>query len=224
MKITWIGQAGLFIETKGLRILVDPYLSDSVVKINPRNFRRQPIDEKFLQLQPDVLICTHNHLDHLDPETLPHYFQRERAIVALGPKSCFDELRKFGGNHNYVKFDRHVEWTEKGVLFKAVKAEHSDPTPIGVIIDDGQTRIYITGDTLYNEEIFDDIDGDVDVLFLPINGVGNNMNKTDAARFAQKIKAKKVVPLHWGLFDELTPDDFAVDNKVIPEIYKEISL
>ena len=37
MKITWLGQAGLYIETEGLKIIVDPYLSDSVVKVNPRN-------------------------------------------------------------------------------------------------------------------------------------------------------------------------------------------
>jgi len=224
MKITWIGQAGLFIETQGLKIMVDPYLSDSVVKVNPRNFRRKSIDKRFLEIQPDVLICTHNHLDHLDPETVPHYLQREQSVLTLGPASCFEELKKFGGSHNYVKFDRHVEWTERGVLFKAVKAEHSDATPIGVIISDGEQKIYITGDTLYNEEIFADIDTDIDVLFLPINGVGNNMNMTDAARFAKKVSAKKVVPLHWGMFDELTPDDFKVDNKVIPEIYKEIAI
>ncbi len=224
MKITWIGQAGLLIETKGMQILVDPYLSDSVVKVNPRNYRRKPIDKHFLEMQPDVLICTHNHLDHLDPETVPHYLEREQGVLVLGPNSCFMELKKFGGNHNYVKFDRHVEWTEGEVHFKAVKAEHSDETPIGVIIDDGEKRIYITGDTLYNEEIFADIEGDIDVLFLPINGVGNNMNKTDAARFAKRVDAKKVVPLHWGMFDELTPDDFAVENKVIPELYKEINL
>lgn len=224
MKITWIGQAGLLIETKGLKIIVDPYLSDSVVKVNPRNYRRKSIDKCFLEIQPDVLICTHNHLDHLDPETVPHYLEREQSVLVLSPTTCYEELKKFGGNHNYIKFDRHVEWSERDVHFKAVKAEHSDATPIGVIINDGEHKIYITGDTLYNEEIFGDIDANIDVLFLPINGVGNNMNMTDAARFAKRIGAKKVVPLHWGMFDELTPDDFKVDNKIIPEIYKEISI
>ena len=30
MKITWLGQAGLLFETEGMRIVVDPYLSNSV--------------------------------------------------------------------------------------------------------------------------------------------------------------------------------------------------
>ena len=224
MQITWIGQAGLLIETDEKKILVDPYLSNSVEKVNPRNYRRKPIDERFLKLPPDVLICTHNHLDHLDPETVPHYLEREQSVLVLGPNSCFQELKKFGGNHNYVKFDRHAEWTEGKVHFRAVLADHSDPTPIGVIIDDGEMRIYITGDTLYNEEIFKDLRQPIDVLFLPINGVGNNMNKADAARFARKVGAAKVVPLHWGMFDELTPDDFDSDQTVIPKLYEIINL
>ena len=50
------------------------------------------------------------------------------------------------------------------------------------------------------------------------------MNKTDAARFAKKINAKKVVPYHVGMFDDMTAEDLDVDNKVIPTIYKEIEL
>ena len=60
MKITWIGQAGLYIEAEGLKILVDPYLSDSVGKVNPKNARRVAVDEAFLAIEPDVIVCTHN--------------------------------------------------------------------------------------------------------------------------------------------------------------------
>ena len=87
-----------------------------------------------------------------------------------------------------------------------------------------EKKYYIAGDTLYNEEIFEDIPKDIYALFLPVNGVGNNMNTTDAARFAERVKAKKTVPIHIGMFDELTADEFRCKNKVIAEIYKEIKL
>ena len=103
-------------------------------------------------------------------------------------------------------------------------AAHSDPHPIGVIIDDGEKKYYITGDTLYNTDIFEDIPDDIDVMFVPVNGLGNNMNKLDAKRFAMEVNPKIVVPYHVGMFDEMTADDFDMDNKVIPEIYKEIKL
>lgn len=224
MIITYLGQAGLLFEKHNLKIMIDPYLSDSVVKINPKNYRRVPVDESFFQIHPDIMIFTHNHLDHYDPETVMHFITENSSVTVLAPKSVWDEVRKIGGNNNFVQFNRHTEWTEKGVLFTAVKAEHSDPTPIGVIIDDGERKYYVTGDTLYNTEIFDDIPSDIYALFLPVNGVGNNMNMSDAVRFSKKVNPKVTVPIHIGMFDNLSADLFECKNKVVPEIYKEIKI
>lgn len=223
-KITWLGQAGLLFEHQGYTIMLDPYLSDSVEKINPANYRRVPVMESLFDIQPDMLIFTHNHLDHYDPETVRRFLTPEGNITVLAPASVWQEVRKFGGRHNYVLFNRYTQWSQCGLTFTAVMAAHSDPTPIGVIIDDGERKYYITGDTLYNEEIFNDLPNAIYALFLPVNGVGNNMNMLDAARFAQRIQAHKVVPLHTGMFDEIPVEDFACANKVIPEIYKEIRL
>ena len=224
MRVTYLGQAGLMFERDGFIIMIDPYLSNSVQKINPNNFRRVAVDEKFFEVKPDIMIFTHNHLDHYDPETVKHFITADSGITVLAPKSVLDEVRKNGGNNNYVLFNRHTSWTEEGIQFTAVKAEHSDITPIGVVINDGNKKYYVTGDTLYNEEIFEDIPEDIYAVFLPVNGVGNNMNMCDAARFARRVNARKVVPLHIGMFDELTADSFDCDNKVIAEIYKEINL
>ena len=46
MKITWLGQAGLLFESNGIKLIADPYLSDSVEKINPQNFRRVPVKDR----------------------------------------------------------------------------------------------------------------------------------------------------------------------------------
>ena len=224
MKVTYLGQAGLLFEKRGFKIMIDPYLSDSVEKINPKNYRRVPVDESFFKIKPDVMIFTHNHLDHYDPETVVHFIDENSNVTVLAPKSVWDEVRRIGGNNNYVLFNRYTEWTQNGIKFTAVKAEHSDITPIGVIIDDGERKYYVTGDTLYNEEIFGDIPSDIYALFLPVNGVGNNMNMTDATRFAKRINAERTVPIHIGMFDELTADSFYCKNKVIPKIYKEIMI
>lgn len=224
MKITYLGQAGLLFEKDDLKIMIDPYLSDSVVKVNPRNYRRKPIDERFFDIRPDVMIFTHDHLDHYDPETAEVFLKKYSGMTILSPTSVYQKALKLGNLNNYVCFNRYTRWTQNGVVFTAVRAEHSDPDAIGVIIDDGDKKYYITGDTLYNSDIFSDIPDDIDVLFLPINGVGNNMNVNDAQEFAKKVDAKVVVPFHVGMFDELTAESFKAKNKVIPEIYKEIKL
>lgn len=221
MKITWLGQAGLLFEDDNIKIIIDPYLSDSVGEINQKNKRRIPVNEEFFKIRPDVIICTHNHMDHLDMTTLDKFLDTEDSIQVLSPYSAWQEVRQFGKNHNYVLFDRLTEYTVNGVNFKAVKAVHSDLSAIGIIIAD---KYYVTGDTLYNTAIFQDIPANLEAVFLPVNGEGNNMNMADAKRFAEKVQAKKVVPVHWGLFDDLKPELFDCENKVIPKIYEVIDL
>ncbi len=224
MKVTFLGQAGLLFEKDGFKIMIDPYLSNSVEAIEPLNYRRVAVDESLFEIKPDVMIFTHKHLDHYDPETAGKYITKDSKITVLSPKSVWEEVRKIGGKNNYVMFNRHTTWTQNNIKFTAVKAEHSDITPIGVIIDDGFRKYYITGDTLYNEEIFSDIPNDIYALFLPVNGVGNNMNMTDAAVFAKRVGAVKTVPVHTGMFDELSCDDFECDNKICPKIYEVVDV
>ena len=89
MKVTYLGQAGLLFEKCGFKIMIDPYLSDSVEKINPKNYRRVPVDESFFKIKPDVMIFTHNHLDHYDPETVTHFIDENSNITVLAPKGFY---------------------------------------------------------------------------------------------------------------------------------------
>ena len=230
MKVTWLTQAGLLFDTGRLKIMVDPYLSDSVGEtLDPTKHRRIPVEEKYLSLLPDVLLITHDHLDHLDPDTLKHYLtQTEKPITVLAGENAYFKVRAFGGPHNYVLLSPHTVWSEGGITFYSVRAEHSDRTAVGFIIDDGEATYYVSGDTLYNYDVIDDVlelveDG-VDYAFLPINGVGNNMNARDAADFAYELGAVHAVPLHYGLFDSLTHEAFDFEDKVVLEWYKETEL
>ena len=84
---------------------------------------------------------------------------------------------------------------------------------------------YVTGDTLYSEKVFSSLPNEqVDIVFLPINGVGNNMNFIDAERFSKRIKAKTVVPIHYGMFDEIDVNAFKVQNKKVLPIYKKVDI
>ena len=224
MKVTWLGQAGLLLDNGNIRIMIDPYLSDSVSKVNPKNYRRTPVKQELFDIEPDIMIFTHDHLDHYDPETAPIFLGSDRkAMTVLAPLSVWKKARMCGGDHNYVLFDRHTEWTEHGIRFSAVKASHSDEYAIGVIIEELETGkvYYVTGDTLYNSEIFPDLPSEIDVVFLPVNGVGNNMNVTDAARFFADCKAKKAAPYHVGMFDDLTTHVLDGENVINMTIYEE---
>lgn len=225
MKITWLGQAGLMFETDGKVVMVDPYLSDSVGRVNPKNHRRFPADPRFLEIQPDIIICTHNHMDHLDRETLDHYFTEGAKMLVFGPDGSWQELRNYGGGSNYILFNAGTEWTEGNIRLHAVHAEHSDPGAIGVLLTAEGKTYYITGDTLYSERVFCSLPNEeIEAVFLPINGVGNNMNAADAGRFAKRIGSKFAVPMHFGLFDELISDGFEYTGKITPRPFETIVL
>lgn len=224
MKVIWLGQAGLLFEVDGYRIMIDPYFSNSVEKLGGER-RRVPVEPAFRELKPEAVICTHSHVDHMDQETLQPLLMNTSGLQVLAPSEAWKTLRTYGPGHNYILFNR---WTEvtlgEGILVKAVKAEHSDPSAIGVILEAEGKTCYITGDTLYNEAIFGDLPEQIDVVFLPINGAGNNMNMADAARFASRCKAKKVVPVHFGMLDDLDPERFQCEDRIIPRIFREIPL
>ena len=103
MNITWLGQAGLLLERGGVQIMIDPYLSNSVEKVEPKNYRRQPVNEELFKITPDVMIFTHDHLDHYDPETAPLFLKKtDKKMTVLSPTSVWKKARIEGGGHNYV--------------------------------------------------------------------------------------------------------------------------
>ena len=169
MKVTHLGQAGLLFEKSGVHIMIDPYLSNSIEKVNTKSHRNIPIDERFFDVQPDIMIFTHSHLDHYDPETVCCFVNETTNVTVLAPSSVWGEVRKYGGSNNYVLFDSYTEWSAHGMTFVSVKAEHSDPSAIGVIICYWDKKCYITGDTLYNSKILNELPSDIDYIFLPKN-------------------------------------------------------
>lgn len=229
MKITWLTQSGLLFENGNIKIMVDPYFSDSAEKLDPKKKRRIPADISYLDCAPDVVLITHDHIAHLDPETIEMLIARaKKPITFLASASAYQKLVKFGGSHNYVMLNPHSVWSERGITFYAVHAEHSDRTAVGFILDDGEKTYYISGDTLYNYDVIDEVlelvDDGVDCAFIPINGKGNNMNASDAADFAYEIDAKCAVPIHWGLFDSVNPESFDYDNAKILEPYAAVEI
>ena len=222
MKITWLGQAGLLFETDETTILVDPYFSDSASAIAVP--RKMPVSPAVWEIHPDLLLCTHAHIDHYDPETIPHFVNADSELTVLSPVSVWEKIRAAGGKNNFVLVSPGVVWTHRDVTVTTVGAVHSDPHAVGFLISHNGKTYYVTGDTLFCPTLLRQIPSNVDVVFLPINGKGNNMNATDAAKFCDYLGAKLAVPIHFGMMDDVDPSAFIWKNSLIPTIYKEMTL
>ncbi len=224
MKVTWLTQSGLLFENGNARIMVDPYISNSIERNDQSKKRRVALDEKFLSQDPDIILITHEHEGHLDIETIEKFIKNtNRTLTFIAPRNAYMKLKALGGNHNFIMLNPHSVWSERGITFYAVHAEHHDSSAVGFILDDGEKTYYISGDTLYNYDVIDEVlelveDG-VDYAFIPINGRGNNMNAKDAADFAYEIDAKTAIPVHYGLFDDIDPESFDFDDALILKPY-----
>ena len=225
MRMTWLGQGGLLFKNDKITVMVDPYLSDSMGRQDPDKKRRYDVPLSMWDACPDVLMITHAHADHLDMETVSRILDCDKEITVLASESAYAELVKIGGGHNFVLLSPHSVWNEGGITFYSAKAEHSDRGAVGFILDDGEKTYYVSGDTLYNFDVIDDVldlveDG-VDMAFLPINGKDCNMNARDAADFAYEIGAKQAAPVNYGLFDDIDPADFDFEDAIILTPFEE---
>ena len=228
MKLCWLTQGGVYFDNGRIKVMVDPYLSDSVGDRCEAKRRRIPVDESFFGIEPDLILITHDHQDHLDTVTLDRFLKGDREVTVLASENAFLKLRELYPHQNNVLLSPHSVWSEGGITFYAVKAEHSDRTAVGFILDDGEKTYYVSGDTLYNFDVIDDVldlvENGVDCAFLPINGKGNNMNAKDAADFAYEIDARCAVPVHYGLFDSIDPRDFDFEDARVLRPFEIVEL
>lgn len=203
--IVWIGQGGfLFSLPSGKRLVVDPYLSNSVEKREGLT-RLTDIVISPSEVKADLVLCTHDHLDHTDPETLPE-LARWPDSVFVGPPSSCEHMRQLGVAENRIVEIHRGECREfTDVQITATYAEHT-PDSVGYMLDFSPMKVYISGDTLYSEKLEEIKDLRPDIMFICINGRWGNMNAEEAAKIAVKIGPTLVIPMHYGLFKENTAD------------------
>ena len=220
MKIRWIGQSGYILSDGKNTVYIDPYLSDVVNRVAGRaRMIPAPVDGK--DIVADAVICTHNHLDHLDVDLIRE--MDKENILFLAPSHCRDTLVSLGVK-NYREFDEGEIVSVGDFEFSAVYANHTVPA-IGVVVTYDGTRMYFTGDTFFDEKL---TAVDCDILFICINGKLGNMNAEEAALVTDKIKPKRGIPSHYGMFESNTenPEKYTdrIDCGFIMEFDREYDI
>lgn len=204
MKMMLLGQAGVQIDLKnGTRIVVDPYLTDTLRKQKGERFvRLVPPPEKIGAINPDILLITHDHGDHLDMDTLEHWLDGDTQLPILGPYPVFQAITaRWPSKHNCMVMRPGVEVSLNGIRFCAVPAFHETVDAVGYLIKAEGKTLYISGDTLYHRWIPEFLKEErIDAAMVCINGFGNNMNAVDAARLTKALRPAMAIPIHWDMF------------------------
>ena len=222
MIIRFLGQSGYVIKTLSTTVVIDPYLSDSVNRVANRP-RTLPIPINPEELRADAVVCTHNHLDHLDPDTVEKVDRKIPFISTFEGKDVLDKM----GFETVTAIKVGDTVTVGDISLTAVFANHTVEA-FGLIVKADGMTLYFSGDTLFDEKLFEIKDYNPDFTFICINGRLGNMNVEEALTTAKKIGAKTNVPNHYDMFESNSEDphkfaDF-IDGGFIMDFDKEYDL
>lgn len=222
MKIKFLGQSGYILKSGNSEIIIDPYLSDSVNRVANRP-RALPVPINPQDIKCDAVICTHNHLDHLDPDTVSEIPANQFFITT---NEGLSELKKLG-RKNAAALNLGDSIKIGDFKITAVFADHTVEA-FGLIIEAENKTLYFSGDTLYNERLFDIADYKPDITFICINGRLGNMNVDEALVTARKIGAKINIPNHYDMFESNSENPLLFSEKIeggfVLEFNKEYDL
>ena len=206
LAIWWLGQAGFAFKTsEGKVIYLDPYLSDAVERLF--GFKRlslSPIAAD--EVRVDLVVLTHEHADHLDPDALPVIARNNPECRFAAPTGCLPGLDEAGVPRASVTvLEPHRQYDVCGVGLRTVPADHGDlsETALALVLELGGIRVACTGDTAYRPALLKPLgEPRPDILLPCINGAFGNMTHVDAARLVEQVRPKMAIPCHFWTFAE----------------------
>jgi len=222
VSLRFLGQAGFVLTGQSVSVAIDPAVSDSL------DGRQFPSPVSMAQLASvDVVLCTHEHMDHLDLPALREWLALAPDMRVVVPLPVIPVAREGGvPEANLVGMQPGEQFSWKGVTVHAVPALHgveiTDAYTFGTEISDGLVRflgyvveidgvrIYHSGDTLDHDGLADTLrELRTDIALLPINGrdaerearnIVGNMSATQAADLAVRSGVRAAIPMHYDMF------------------------
>jgi L-ascorbate 6-phosphate lactonase len=226
--LCFLGQAGFIIKANDATIVIDPYLSDSVAKVSPRLTRSLPIPLEPSALKADIFIVTHDHLDHLDPETIQAYKYKD-STTFVGPRFACTRLIELGiPKNNIIKID--VGQSQK-VLGVDITGIYTVPNEEAVIDTSGYKIQFENGRSVYHTSDTDlsplvlECAPKAEVMLVCINGNWGNLNITQAVELTQRVNPKFVIPHHYDVMELNSENPHAFEyqmNYAAPDIQVKI--
>lgn len=202
-----LGHSSFIIRGEEKIIYIDPYVLPDKVDYED---------------QADIILITHEHYDHCDPEAIREV--RNSESTTLIPESCTLEFR--GDARRIREGDKLTgDLAIKGVGIEVVpayninKEYHPKGVGVGYIIDIDGLKIYHAGDTDFIPQMKD---MSVDVALLPIGGTFT-MDVPEAVEATLAIAPDVVIPMHYNYLDT-TPADADLFKRLVQDKNPDIEV
>jgi len=174
MKVTFLGQAGLFIETRAGSILCDPWFSPAYFGSWFPFPANDGIDPKTIG-SPTYLYVSHLHHDHYDPAWLAEHCSRDATVIL--PDYPVDDLRHELHKLGFRKFVETADCEpfelDGGLRIMVMALDAPTDGPLGdsaLLVDDGETRLLNMNDSRPTDPAKLLAFGPLDLLFLQFSG------------------------------------------------------
>lgn len=217
----WLGQAGFAMRVGGTTLLLDPFLAHNPDRLSPPSFAPEQATGV------SAILCTHEHIDHFDSDSLPGLAAASPDARVVVPTPLVRRATALGILPDRVIGAQPDEPFElDGVTIHPLPARHGVDVAdaynygrelsdglyryLGYVVEANGLRVFHAGDTLADEELEDRLARLApDVVLLPINGrdhyreernLVGNMDHREAARFATVVGAGLLVPMHYDMF------------------------
>ncbi len=229
MKITYLGQMCYLIEADGMRIVTDPYLSNSCDRDG--HTRKYDPPTTLCELMPDIIIISHDHKDHLDSMTLMPFYRLRRRSFTLVPEPISEAIESIGGDAVPMSAPEAARLGESfrlaDVTVTALPAAHTELhrkhdggfCELSYLIEAEGKKIFFGGDMSMYDGLWDALcEISPDVMILPVNGrdwfrgsrgIVGNLDSNEAAELSAHVGARMFIPGHHDLYeDNGCPDEW----------------
>ncbi len=187
LQITALGHGSLLFTYHGTQIYVDPFSRVADYTLLPK---------------ADLVLITHDHRDHLDPEALARI--RTSATEIVHPERCREKVQDGILMRNGERRVVHGLTIEAIPAYNIVHTRESGE-PFhprghgnGYIVAFGNLRVLVAGDTENTPEL--KALRDIDVAFLPMN-LPYTMTPKMVAEVAVAMRPRILYPYHYGTSD-----------------------
>jgi len=215
--LVWFGHSSYFIQVDGKKILVDPVFSGNASPL-PSTTKSYPGSDVYTTddlPEIDYLFITHDHWDHLDYKTVVKLKSKvKQVITSLGT----------GAHLEFWNYDKkkiiEKDWNQEvildnGFIINITSARHFSGRTfkrnrslwLSFILQTPSTKLFLGGDSGYDTH-FAEIGNKYGPFDLAILECGQyspywkyiHMMPEETVQAGLDLRAKKILPVHWGKF------------------------
>lgn len=217
MRVTWFGHSSIYLEVDEHRFLIDPVWgrSSPFENVGPKRWIDPSIDLEQLPV-PDAVVISHDHYDHLELQSIDRI--KHWDTLFLVPLGVGQHLAFWGVDPDKIV---ELDWWQShqvgNLSVVCTPARHASGRGIfdrdatlwsGWAFQGPDHRVYYSGDT----GLFDDLKlvgerlGPFDLAMMEVGQYHPNwpdwhLGPEQAVLANQWVRAKILLPVHWGAFD-----------------------